>query len=382
MQNFKKNQEKAEQVHRRAQEEERLRRGEITQAEDVNPISHAINKYWRGLKWSMNPANGEVPSGIYTLPMIALTAVGAGSLPLVTTLTTASGAAAGGAAVNGVSNLLTGNSFGENFHNLTGIDSDLSEFFNPGAFYGGWVGNNFGNLGRYTLNYLDPRGYGNYFARLKDVYTKPFYTKPPTFYNGRKPAWYGNQGFFNDDEIRFQNGAIWAGIPEEEVPRTLIQKNVDGTYRFTRGAIENAEKSTKIPFEDMAGLKDKDVLSKISEGQSITEQDWLTSVGGEHSDYILRQNNPRSLVWEFRDEQKLNPQYQVADWIKKHILHVPSETKVPWLDKFGGADLSWLLGYKPFTYRQGILLDKNSNFRLFYDPAHAEKYGLSQTLIE
>ncbi|MBO4850667.1 MAG: hypothetical protein J5529_07155 [Prevotella sp.] len=132
------------------------------------------------------------------------------------------GGALGDAAVNTGSRLFTGKSWADNVSDWTGLPTELSVWTNPGMFYGGWVGNNFGHLGRYTLNYLDPRGYGNYFARLKDVFTKPFYTKPPTFFNGRKPQWYGNQGFFNDDEIRFQNGAIWAGIPENEVPRTLI----------------------------------------------------------------------------------------------------------------------------------------------------------------
>ena len=256
--------------------------------------------------------------------------------------------------------------------------------FDMAVPYAGWVGNNFRQLGRYTLNYLDPRGYGNYFARVGNVYKRPFYMKPPTFYNGKKPTWYGNQGFFNDDEIRFQNGAIWAGIPEKEIPRTLIHKNIDGTYRFTREAIQKAENSTKIPFEDMAGLKDESVLKGMKEGEAINEQDWLTSVGGEHSNYILRQNNPRSLIWEFQDRQKLNPQWQVASWIKKKLnLSDTSPSLIrKGIDQLGGQNVSWMLGYKPFTYRQGILLDKNSDWRLFFDPAHAEKYGLGQTLME
>ena len=102
----------------------------------------------------------------------------------------------------------------------------------------------------------------------------------------------------------------------------------------------------------MVGLKDKSTLNGLKEGEFITEQDWLTTVGGEHSDYILRQNNPRSLVWEFRDEQKLNPQWQIAMWLKKKFNlsdNSPSLIRKG-IDKVGGANLSWSLGYKPFTY--------------------------------
>ena len=349
---------------------------------------NAANQYVRQFKYDL--ANGKIPKGKYTIPAAALASAGlAGFVAApVSFIAGGAGAEVGGKTFDFGTKLVTGKSWADWLSNKTGLDKEVATMTNPGMIaggaYGGWVGNNFSQLGRYTLNYLDPRGYGNYLARLKDVYTKPFYAKPPTFYNGKKPRWFGNQGFFNDDEIRFQNGAIWAGIPEEEVPRTLIQKNIDGTYRFTREAIEKVQKSTEIPFEDMVGLKDKSTLNGLKEGEFITEQDWLTSVGGEHSDYILRQNNPRSLVWEFRDEQKLNPQWQIAMWLKKKFNlsdNSPSLIRKG-IDKVGGANLSWSLGYKPFTYRQGILLDKNSNWRLFFDPAKAEKYGFGQTKME
>lgn len=36
----------------------------------------------------------------------------------------------------------------------------------------------------------------------------------------------------NDRENRLQNNAIWAGVPESEVPRTNIYRRPDGTYGF------------------------------------------------------------------------------------------------------------------------------------------------------
>ena len=254
-----------------------------------------------------------------------------------------------------------------------GLDKEPATMTNPGTHYGGWVGNNFSHLGRYTLNYLNPRGYGDYVTRLKDVYTKPFYTSPPTFFNGRKPKWYtGSIG----DEVRFQNGAIWAGIPEEEVPRTLIQRNADGTYRLTRQAIEIFGKNNSDLVGDY-GLGDQRTINEALKKGSIDYADVFSTVGGEHSDYMVLKDFPKGVLGELRDKQQLNPQWQLSDWIKKRYSLRKNTTPYNIIDWLGGINLSRSLGYKPFTYRQGIGILKDGSSRTFYfDPSHWERTGI------
>jgi hypothetical protein len=106
---------------------------------------------------------------------------------------------------------------------------------NPGYLYGAKIGNNYSKLGRYVLDNLNPRGYSNHGKEIFMTLTEPLYKNPPKFFN-RRPKWY--KGGI-PDETRFENGAIWAQIPEEEVPRKLIVKNADGiTYRPTEQAIK------------------------------------------------------------------------------------------------------------------------------------------------
>ena len=71
----------------------------------------------------------------------------------------------GGEAVNKVSKAATGKSWAENaadkMSNIAGfhIEPIFGEAINPGYGYGYFVGNNFSNLGRYTLDNLRPWGY-------------------------------------------------------------------------------------------------------------------------------------------------------------------------------------------------------------------------------
>lgn len=125
------------------------------------------------------------------------------------------GGAAGGWLVNKATQALTGKTYGEKLGELTNSSPVLAAMTNPGmlagGLYGGFVGNNYANLGRYTLNYMYPASYGRrQFLTIPKIYTKPLYKAPPTFYNGRKPEWYDEYTRMRgveEAEARFQNGA-------------------------------------------------------------------------------------------------------------------------------------------------------------------------------
>lgn len=92
-----------------------------------------------------------------------------------------------------------------------------------------------------------------------------------------------------------------------------------------------------------------------------TDADFLTpgQVGGEHSDFFYlgedALGNQRIL---FQDVQKLNPQWELSDKIKRAIGNSNNPIyKIA--DKLGGYNLSWLLGYKPFTIGAGIKISPN-----------------------
>lgn len=122
------------------------------------------------------------------------------------------------------------------------------------------------------------------FLTLPKVWGKPLFQAPPTFYN-RKPLWYPEYVKNHGEEAangRLETGAIWAGIPEEEIPRTIYTSNADGTYRMT-------EKGVGPYTYGIERINDVPQTSDFDEGvgQTLTWQDTFTKpqVGGTHSDY-------------------------------------------------------------------------------------------------
>ena len=179
------------------------------------------------------------PVGYVYRTVMPAAAAGAFAMNPLATIGGIGGGVVGGAAVDGVSKVTTGKTWGENLTPSLGYN--LGVMSNPGALVGGAVGGkvgyNYSKLGRYTLDNLTPAGYNDHGKELFAVYTKPLYQKPPSFKNGRKPLWYNRYAkSYGVDaaENRFQNGAIWARVPESEVPLTMYTKNSrPNSYRMT-----------------------------------------------------------------------------------------------------------------------------------------------------
>lgn len=265
----------------------------------------------------------------------------------------------GGKAVDKATEKATGKTFTEHANEITG--TSLGDVYNPGYYagiplskYGQFVGNNLMNRGRYTLEYLMPAGYGNHTKELLNLAIKPFYEKPPVFFNNRKPQWYDRyvkNYRERSAENRFQNGAKWAGISEEEIPTPMYVRNADGSYRMTQEGLWT--KPNGDLYKDVADI----------EGPF---PDYFTvgGVGGEHSEYKLKEKLPYMKIMEFYDEQKLNPQWQIADKIKNKF-NIDDKSKLgKFIDNnFGSKPLDFILGYKPFTIKQayGVALDNAGN---------------------
>ena len=256
----------------------------------------------------------------------------------------------GGKTVDYVSEATTGKSWAENasdkmssmmgFH----IEPIFGEATNPGYGYGYFVGNNFSNLGRYTLDNLRPWGYAFNKEQLGGIgkaFIQPFYKTPPTFfthrpkwYTSREGTWGGGRAEFL--EARFENGANWAGIPEAEVPRVHFARNSDGTVSPTH--IHNR---TIVGKEDFH-----------RPGQTIVDLDDITlgRVGGDHSDYTyLGDDLAGNSLFQYSDRQRLNPQWKISDRIKNKFNLQEGSKAYNLVHRLGGIDLSPILGYKPFT---------------------------------
>lgn len=257
-----------------------------------------------------------------------------------------------GTATDAVSESTTGNSFGKNVNKAISVvrgteyPEDIEPLLNIGYSYGGFLGNNFYNRGRYFLNGVKPVAYSGHSKKeLIKPFLEPFYKSPPKFSNYR-PSWYKDGKFY---ENRFQNGAIWADIPESEVSRSMYAKNSNGTYRMTKeGTLNNP------PLED----------------KTTVAEDFLTvgSVGGEHSNYKLITNDfskysnqyPKNTkLMLFSDQQKLNPQWQLSDKIKSKYNLEKGTTLYNIVDRLGGVPLDPIVGYKPFTIEQFYVIEPN-----------------------
>lgn len=263
----------------------------------------------------------------------------------------------GGKGVDAISEAVTGKSWSEKasdkmsdvlgFH----VDPIFGEVINPGYGYGYFVGNNFSNLGRYTLDNLRPFGYSFDKTQLKglaNIYTEPFYKKPPTFFEHR-PKWYKSDDMLR---ARFENGANWANIPESEVPRVYFRRNPEGFVEPTQvNSLANYFVPEPSDFEKV--------------GKSIELPDWFTpgGVGGEHSNYTylgdITRGPHKISFYEFSDRQQLNPQWILSDKLKKSLKLKRDSKPFQLVHKLGGINLSRLLGYKPFTIKSvyGVTTD-------------------------
>lgn len=291
----------------------------------VSTVRSALNK----------PIKELIKSGIKATPRVAAEA-GLGY--------------AGSVGVDKVTEHFTGNSWADNVskglsqHWGFKVPSMVGEFTNPGYVvspYSAFVFNNYRNLGRYTLDNLRPAGYTGYLDAAKG-WVQALYKKPPSFFKHR-PKWYEKDDVFH--RARFENGANWANISEDEIPRYLFTTRRDGIV--------------EPKFLEERGLKTTNYPSKL-EGMS-TDADFLTpgQVGGEHSDFFyLGEDALGNQGILFQDVQKLNPQWELSDKIKRAIGNSNNPIyKIA--DKLGGYNLSWLLGYKPFTIGAGIKISPN-----------------------
>lgn len=289
------------------------------------------------------------------------------SAPL-TTATTLGGGALGGWAVDKASKALTGRSIGDNVAKYTSLSSDMGEMFNPGYYaggaYGHFVSNNLASRGRYTLNYLSPASYKGHWLDFPLTISKPFYRKPPTFYNNRKPSWYAKYAQkegIDAAEQRFQNGLVWAGIPEEEAAHPMYIKNADGSYRLSQDGFSH-------------GLGRPSGAALVPDKTKI-DQDWFTvsGIGGEHSNFKKLGDWMGAKLMQFEDEQKLNPQWLLTDPVKRGIGKYFSENNKAYkfLDQLGGKSASGVMGYKPFTIKQNYIHTGNKVYPIYEDPANA-----------
>ena len=308
-----------------------------------------------------------------TAPALASSMI---SAPLAT-MATLAGSAAGGYAADKASEALTGRDIGTNVAMYTPLSPDLGEMLNPGYYvggtYGNFVGNNLANRGRYTLNYLTPASYEGHGKELRTIFFKPFYEKAPTFHNGKKPVWYSDKADFYGDasvaENRFQNGLVWAGIPEEEAAHPMYLQNADGSYRLNEDGASG--------FLGL-GFAPEDI-PQAAPGEKVITEDIFTlgGVGGEHSDYIGLDKVGNTSLMQFNDSQKLNPQWRLASKIKNKY-GIDDNSKIgKFIDFFGGMPIDRIAGYKPFTIKQNYLHDGSNIFPIYEDPANVSNLGLT-----
>lgn len=268
-----------------------------------------------------------------------------------------------------LSQLTTGKTVKQNLQPYLG--DILSDKITPGTLYGTKLAVNFKNLGRFTMNYVYPASYEGHglhdFGKVFGQAINPF-SRIPHFNNRLPKSFQKHDDFFGDEALRLENMAEWAGV--NEIPRKHIFKRDDGTYGFF-----NTKRNPGILSEDD---------HKIGETRSY--QDQVFGIGGEHSDFRLLNErvDPQGRtwkIWEYQDEQKLNPQWKWADKIERKfgvddesLKKMDPETrakaeqslkrKIP--DFFGKRDLKWIIGFdNDIKYKQNLLELPNGDVQLF-----------------
>lgn len=319
-----------------------------------------------------NPV-GYVYQTVAPLAEMVYAPYGAAKIGLGATVRTIAPAALGGyfsdVAADKLSQLITGKTVKQNLQPYYG--DILSDKITPGTLYGTKLAVNFKNLGRFTMNYVYPasyEGHGLYdFGKAIGMAFLPF-SKIPHFNNRLPKSFQKHEDYFGDDALRLENMAEWAGV--NEIPRKHIFKRDDGTYGFF-----DTKRYPGVLSDD-----DHEI------GRMRRYQDQVFGVGGEHSDFTLldKRVDPQGgtwKIWEYQDEQKLNPQWRWADKIKKKFgvddesleLMDPEtrakaeqswKKKIP--DFFGKRDVKWMVGFdNDIKYKQNLLELPNGDIQLF-----------------
>lgn len=226
---------------------------------------------------------------------------------------------------------------------------------------------------RHFFNNLTPAAYGGHTKELMTAMKEMLTQRPPSFC-GKLPKWYNrlkdNKDDISNPPVRLN---IWArkfSIPEIEIPNFAIIPNVDGSYRFNPC------------FINQGLFKVLNVDDLITTAQNIIQmQDWMTTAGGEHCDYIRLspkinqwKHEPDREYWMFYDDQKLNPQYTVSDICKDCGIMKENSIIQKFLDKhFFSKDIGMLIGAgKKLELKQGISYDKtipiDEQEIMYFDP--------------
>lgn len=311
-------------------------------------------------RWFDQQSNdNHTPIG-YATQTILPAAITASSIvnPTITLRTTVGPALLSMGATKGVdevSKVTTGKTWEQNLQPLLG--NNLGVASNPGYLLGAKWAQHAKNFGRYVMDNVTPAAYGGHSLQFVTAFAKALnpFSKVPTFYNGRRPKWYREGTITGDQDVRFENMANWVGIPEKEVPRTLTYKRADGTYGFNQNAVR------KFPYI----ADDEGETPNIKVGKKAIVQDGVFGVGGEHSDFTLKGDKPQGRLWLYEDEQKLNPQWQVADKLKNFFNVGGDENKdrklTKFIDWFGGKDLKGMIGFdKDLKLKQYLYEDKKT----------------------
>ena len=209
-------------------------------------------------------------------------------------------------------------------------------------------------------------GLKNKIIEVINPFIEPLYKEPPSFYN-RRPKWYikddfGNPVYNVEDELRFQNYGIWANIPEEEIPRYLLIKNRDGSWRPTNEAIRG---QMYAKASDPASILSREFRNK----QSFKDSDVFGTIGGEHSNYIyLGENLDGTLNYVLEDLQTLNPQWLITHPIKRLF---PKGSKLyDFLHTLGMKHIGKHFGFGEHKIRLGLKITPDGGRTLqTFDPS-------------
>lgn len=141
----------------------------INKSEDVNPVSNAVNQYFRELNYRTQ--NGYALPLKYTLPASAMIAGGLMNIPA--TATSLIGGKVGGDMFDYGSKLVSGKTWAENIHNWTGLDIEPAQLTNPGTLVGMGKGFQYGNKGvKYAGKVKDRYKFANQKLSTPEEITK------------------------------------------------------------------------------------------------------------------------------------------------------------------------------------------------------------------
>lgn len=213
---------------------------------------------------------------------------------------------------------------------------------------------NIPHINRFFYNNLKPSAYKGHTKEIKSTLIDMATQKAPKFGNGVYPKWY-NPTNLGTNDVRLETWARRFNIPEKEIPNTMIHQRADGTYGFTEKALEKAQKPNSM-FRDLN-------VAELKGRNKVIDQDWMTTIGGEHSDFIKKQILPNGFhEYRFMDDQKLNPQWVIADKLKRYFK-IPAK----YTDGWGSIDLGPIIGAKNrVLFNQDFVFDPNEPLTGFF----------------